>query len=215
MVVTAEESLQEFDELASQVSGTKNYHLKFIKEGLLKYTPLINALSKQKRVLRHAMHKPQDLPFKIFFAWLKEDNIYLPLLFGSSVSKNIPFKGLNEILLHTIPNRWAKKAYLQGWDSKKNSYKETCKMFKRMEIEDKVYKGGTPSKTITRADANCASYVRKHKGGEDALTTNPKKGRDGKWKNNHAGYPSDRPIGDKTCLVHGPVQYMEDCKIVK
>ena len=33
------EDLGEFDELASQVSGTKNAHLKFIKEVLIGYFP--------------------------------------------------------------------------------------------------------------------------------------------------------------------------------
>ena len=44
----------EFNELASQNSGTKNAHLKHITEGLLGYFSQINSLSKQKRAMRRA-----------------------------------------------------------------------------------------------------------------------------------------------------------------
>ena len=64
------EALQEFDELASQNAGTDNSHLKFIQEGSLGYFPLINTLYKKKRVIRRAMRKPQDIPFKRFAARL-------------------------------------------------------------------------------------------------------------------------------------------------
>ena len=43
---------------------------------------------------------------------------------------------LNEILLHTVTNLWAKKAYTQGWDFEVRSYKDTCKMFKSKEIAE-------------------------------------------------------------------------------
>ena len=47
------ESLQEFYDMASQNSGTKNSHWKHIQEGLLRYFFLINDLFKKKRVMRH------------------------------------------------------------------------------------------------------------------------------------------------------------------
>ena len=52
------EALREFDELVSHNAGTNNSHLKFIQEGLLGYFTPINALSKKKRTMRHAMRKP-------------------------------------------------------------------------------------------------------------------------------------------------------------
>ena len=58
------EELLYFDKLASQNTGTNNAHLKFIQEGLLGF--FINALSKQKRVMRRAMRKPHEILFKCF-----------------------------------------------------------------------------------------------------------------------------------------------------
>ena len=78
-------------------------------------------------------------------------------------------------------------------------------MTKHMEIAEQVYKRGTPYKITTESYANRASNVSKRKGREAASTTYTEKGRDVKFKKNHAGHLSDCPTGDKTCLVHGPV----------
>ena len=66
--------------------------------------------------MRRAMHKPRDLPFKRFTARLTELNNYLPLFPGSSAAKKTPPEDLNGIILHAVPNGWAKQAYLQGWE---------------------------------------------------------------------------------------------------
>ena len=52
------EALREFDELASQNSGTKNAHLNHIMECLLGYFLLIVSLSNQKCPMHHAMSEP-------------------------------------------------------------------------------------------------------------------------------------------------------------
>ena len=65
--------------------------------------------------MRRAMCKPRDIPSKHFSARLKELNKYLTLFSGSSTTNKIPPEELNKILLHAIPNGWAKQAYLQGW----------------------------------------------------------------------------------------------------
>ena len=64
-----------------------------------------------------------------------------------------------------MPNERAKQSDLQGWYFELNTYKETCTMFERMEVAEKVYEGGTPYKTQTRAEANRHGHVRKQKGG--------------------------------------------------
>ena len=56
----------------------------------------------------------------------------------------MPSEKLNNILLGVVPNGWAKKSYLQGWYFEMKTYKETCDMFEKMEINEQVYKGGTP-----------------------------------------------------------------------
>ena len=88
-------------------------------------------------------------------------------------------------------------------------------MFELMEIDEQVYEGGTPSKTTNGEDSNCAGHIRKYKGGESALSTNPKKGCIGKCKKNYAGHPSDAPTGGKTCLLHGPGHSTEECKVLQ
>ena len=55
-------------------------------------------------------------------------------------------------------------------------------MFERMEVAEQAYKGGKPSKTPTRSEANRAVHVRKLNKGEFNLLTKPKKGRTGKLK---------------------------------
>ena len=87
---------------------------------------------------------------------------------------------LNEIIIHAVPNRWAKQSYLQGWDFELNTYRETCAIFECMEVAEHVYEGGTPYKIPTREESNRDGYVRKWKGGESASPTKPEKGRTGK-----------------------------------
>ena len=117
--------------------------------------------------MRHAIQKPHTVPFKIFAARLTELNNYLPSFLGSDRSNNMDTSDINEILLHDDPNGWENQSYLQGWDFESKTYKETCDMFKIMEIVEQVYKGGTPSTTTNRADDSRAGHSRK-KGGESA-----------------------------------------------
>ena len=63
-------ALKEFDVIAGQVGSKNNTHLKQIKEVLLSYIFPISAINKQKRAMRRAMRKPQDLLLKIFSARL-------------------------------------------------------------------------------------------------------------------------------------------------
>ena len=84
-----------------------------------------------------------------------------------------------------------------------------------MDIAEQFYKEGTPSKTTIGGYSNRASHFRKHKGVEAALLANTEKVRSGKRKTNHACHPSDQPTSAKTCLVHGPGNYTEECKVLK
>ena len=85
-----------------------------------------------------------------------------------------------------------------------------------MEVMEQVYEGGTHYKITThRADANHSSHGSKRKGEEFALSTNHEKGCAGKRKKNYAGHPSDWPTSDKICVLHGPRQSIEECKLLK
>ena len=83
-----------------------------------------------KRAMRHAIRKPCNMIFKRFAAQLTEINIFLTLFPGSDATNNMPPEELNAILIHTLPNGWAKQANLQGWDFKMNMFRETCAIFK-------------------------------------------------------------------------------------
>ena len=145
--------------------------------------------------MRRAMRKSRYLTFKRFNAQLTKLNNYPPLFHGSSAYEKMDPRELNDTLLHAVPNGWTKQAYLQGWEFEGKSYKDTCNFFERMEIAEQVYEGVTPSKTTTREEADCVSHGRRHKGGEAASPTNPKKGRTGKRKNNNTGHQSYFPTG--------------------
>ena len=80
------------------------------------------------------MRKPKDIAFKRFAARLTELNNYLLLFPGSSATKKIRPEELKDILLHAIPNVWAKQTYLQGWDFEMKSYKDMYKLFKITEV---------------------------------------------------------------------------------
>ena len=139
------EALREFNVLSSQVGSTTNGNIKLIKEGLIGYFSPINEINNHKCAMRHAMGKPPYLLFKIFAARLTELNNYLPFFPGLIAANKMDPEELNKILLHAVPNLWVKKAHVKGWDFEGRSYKETCEMFKRMEIAEAIYKGGTPS----------------------------------------------------------------------
>ena len=82
-----------------------------------------------------------------------------------SASKKMPTEEIKEILLHVVPDGWAKQAYLQGLGFDMKSYKATCDLFKIMEVAEQLYESGTTSKTPIRADNDSASHVRNLKGG--------------------------------------------------
>ena len=174
------QELSEFDKIQSQYGGAASNHLKLIQEGLLEYLFSINALSKKKLAMRRTMRKPRSMSFKHFAARLTEINNFLTLFPGSDASKKMEMEELNKILLHVVPNGWAKQSYLQGWYFGLNTYGETCEMFYFMEVAEQVYEGGTPSKMPIRAVANHDGHIWKRKRVEAVSPTNPEKGRYGK-----------------------------------
>ena len=60
--------------------------------------------------MMRAMRKPCNMYFKRFTARLTEIDNFLPLFPGSDPTKNMPAKELNDILLHAVPNGWAKQS---------------------------------------------------------------------------------------------------------
>ena len=68
----------------------------------------------------------------------------------------------------------------------------------------------------TRADAKRDRNASKTKGGDYAAPTNPKKGRYGKRKTeNEVSLREKITSAEKTCLLHGPGNSYEECKLLK
>ena len=84
------------------------------------------------------MQKPWDLLFDIFDARLTELNNYLPIFPQSSAAKKMDPEELSKIVIHAVPNSWKKQSYIQGWDFEVRSCKDTCDMFKHMEIVEVI-----------------------------------------------------------------------------
>ena len=97
------------------------------------------------------MRKPLSMTCKRSTVRLTEINNFLPLFPGLDASKKMEMKELNDILLHAVCNGWSKQSYLQGLDFDLKTCRETCELFKRMEVTEQVYEGGTPSKIRTSA----------------------------------------------------------------
>ena len=143
-------------------------------------------------------------------------NNFLSLFPGSDASKKIEMEELNGILLHAVTNGWSNQFYPQGWYFELNTYRETCAMYKRMEVAEHIYEGGTSSKIPTRAESNHGGHIRKRKGGEGASPTNPEMGHAGKGRTKNTGHLIDVPTtAKKTCSLHGPGHSSEDCKVIK
>ena len=92
------------------------------------------------------MHKPREMSFKRFAARLTEINNFLPVFPVSDLTKKMPTKELNYILLQAVPNGWARQFYFQGWDFEVNTYRGTCDIFEGVEISEQGYEGKSPSK---------------------------------------------------------------------
>ena len=83
-----------------------------------------------------------------------------------TMTDKIGVNELNEILLNSMPNRWSKQSYVQGFDWESISFKNSINMFERMEISKSIYKGVvTPySKKTTRAESNRTGISRNKRG---------------------------------------------------
>ena len=67
---------------------------------------------------------------------------YLPLFPGSSTAKKMDPEKMNKILLQTVPNSWAKQAYLQGWDFERRPCKDTWACLSAWILRSKYMKEG-------------------------------------------------------------------------
>ena len=91
-------------------------HLNQVFVGLGTYFYPVNALSKQKRAMRHGMSRPRELKVRRYTDRLIYINDYLYAYPGEKAKDNIIDTELSKILLNSMPNGWSKQAYMQGFD---------------------------------------------------------------------------------------------------
>ena len=66
--------------------------------------------------MRCGMNKPRSIKVRLYVALLIYLNEYLIFSPGTNLSDKIGKTKLNKLLLNSMPNRWYKKAYVQGFD---------------------------------------------------------------------------------------------------
>ena len=83
-----------------------------------------------------------------------------------------------------------------------------------MEIAESIYKGVVEPyyKKSTRAYANHAGHSRQKRGEAASSWTHPGKGE--RTGNHRKGYVDSPTVKSKTCLIHGPGHFSEECKVL-
>ena len=87
------------------------------------------------------MRKSHGSKVRLHVACLVDLNDYLPSFPGSTPTHKIAMSELNEILLNSMPNSWSKQAYVQGFNWKYTTLKQSVNLFERMDIAEYIYKG--------------------------------------------------------------------------
>ena len=111
------------------------------------------------------MHELISLKIRRYLVILTELNENLGVFPGSKDSNKMGEEDLNNILIHSIHNRWIKQAYLQGFELE-IPFNNSTNMFEWIEIVETIYKRlVAPYKNPTyRADTNRAGLIRKWRG---------------------------------------------------
>ena len=87
-------------------------------------------------------------------------------------------------------------------------------MFERMKVAKYIYEGVVELsyKRPTREDANRSDHNRENRGESASSWTRPKKSEsDGKLRKRHV---DNLTVKSKKCLIHGPIYYSEECKVL-
>ena len=161
------------------------------------------------------MRKPRSMTFKSFVVSLTEINNFLSLFLGLDASNKMEMEDLNENILHTVPNGWAKQSYLQGWDL---SWRPTGKPV-QFSSTWKFLNGSTKGGYLLKYPLGQKPIVTVTSGNEreeklPCLPT-PRRSALASAKKN-SGCPSDATTeAKKTFLLHVPGHSLEECKVLK
>ena len=86
------------------------------------------------------MGNPRELKVRCNSDCLTDLNDYLAAFQGAKASDNIGENNSNEIFLNSMPNRWSKQAYVQGFDCETITEK-SVDIFELIEILEAIYEG--------------------------------------------------------------------------
>ena len=128
--------------------------------------------------MRRCMKNPHSLKVRHYAARLIYLNGYLASFPGATMSNKMGVTESNEILLNSMPNRWYKKSYIQGFDCETIYFIKLVNTFVCMEIAESIYEGVvTPSyKKTTRVEANRTEISRNNRGEYAFVKHSPHKG---------------------------------------
>ena len=160
------EALYQFDSLSDDVEVTETLNVDYMFRSLSQYCTPLNMKPKQKCAMLRETKRMRSLTVRHYVTCLIDINEYLKSFTGATLTVKIGVTKLNEILINSMPNRWYKHAYLQGFDCESITIKKAVNMFERMEIAEFIYGGVVePSyKKPTRADTNRTVHSRQNRG---------------------------------------------------
>ena len=117
-------------------------------------------------------------------------------------------------MLNSITITCSKHAYVQCFEFDSINIQRTVNMFERMEIAEYIYEGvlELSYKKYTGLDATCSGQIR-YKRGEPAslhtyFTMNERA------ENHREGYVCHSKGESKTCLIQGPRNSSDECKVL-
>ena len=79
--------------------------------------------------MRHGIKKPHSLTVTLYSARLFDLNEYLASFSDATLNDKIGVTKLNNTLLNIMPNRWSKKACIQGFYCEPITFKNDVDMF--------------------------------------------------------------------------------------
>ena len=91
--------------------------------------------------MRGGMETTRDLTVRHYAARLIDINEYLASFPGETLNDKIGVTELNEILLRSMPTRWSRQAYVQGFCYESITFKISVNIFERTEISKSIYEG--------------------------------------------------------------------------
>lgn len=158
------------------------------------------AQQRQKRHMRHFMHKPKGMPFRKFVALLNELNDLLQE-FPEDNASSLPEDEIVEISEFACPKLWVSKMLEHNFDTTTHTITELVEFCERCETVEAMMPSNQRNNTSNPGpDGNSAS--RKHTLGDNFRANKP------------PGGGNKRQKTGKSCPLHGPGHDANECKVL-